>query len=575
MTGPPPHLRHLEQVWECLPTEIQAKMLQVSIEDIEDGIEHAKTTADQRALDLATDEHDQVVKPLKAKANVLHTSADAARADIRASKRALQEVEARIETIIAQQQSTDAAITAAERHHESCISGLRAQGNTRVPPTAPTALQSLASATSATYVAPTASQSLASAISATYVAPAAPQPPASAKPATNVAFAVPQPAVKSKPSTTAAQTTIPVQAAPTTGSVVHKSMLPPAPRERMGHSGPAPVSDTPWTTVVSRNQHRRQQQQDPVHNNETFLDIRISTLMHHNKRFPSHNRIHDLVCDIQAALGHLRCRHPTLRFAKELATQSRSPLCPELVEDILALGSLMKRAYALPEAANWIRTTIQKTTDARQLNMTDSSASDSSIDTGHHRRREEPSSGRGNSKRAAVPGTSDSDTSIHSSRRPGRTRSDKWQVTPTIYHAAERDDSDEIPFPPRIARPRESALRPFSRVTATSAATAPLPPPAPSADSAFSMQSTIETITAQTIAAIDRHLASIGLYPRFDPASSHNTVKTNCPSVASAPVSAPPPPAGSVVSTSNACPRAALGSVAAPPSPAGSVAPTT
>ena len=89
------------------------------------------------------------------------------------------------------------------------------------------------------------------------------------------------------------------------------------------------------------------------------------------------------------------------------------------------------------------------------------------------------------------------------------------------------------------------------------------------------MQFTIEAITAATIAAVDRHLASIGLYPRFDPASSHNTVNTNRPSVASASIATPPPPAGSVapttnstgVSTSNAYPLAAPALVSAPPPP--------
>ena len=166
-------------------------MLQVSIEDIEDGIEHAKATADQRALDLATDEYDQVIKRLKAKTTLLHTSADAAWAVIRESRRTLRESEARLEIIVAQQRSTDAAIAAAERHHEFSISGQRAQGNSRVPAPATTASQFLASTNSATYTASAAPQPPASAKPATYVAPAAPQPPAKTKLTANTAPAAP------------------------------------------------------------------------------------------------------------------------------------------------------------------------------------------------------------------------------------------------------------------------------------------------------------------------------------------------------------------------------------------------
>ena len=97
------------------------------------------------------------------------------------------------------------------------------------------------------------------------------------------------------------------------------------------------------------------------------------------------------------------------------------------------------------------------------------------------------------------------------------------------------------------------------------------------------MQHMVEAIIAAAIAAVDRHLAHMSLYPRSEPVSSHDLVNNNRLLVASASVATPPPPAGSVaptthpaaVSTNNAYPFVAPASVATPPPLAGSVAPTS
>ena len=160
-----------------------------------------------------------------------------------------------------------------------------------------------------------------------------------------------------------------------------------------------------------------------------------------------------------------------LHFALQLATQDRPPLCDGLVDDILHLGDLMKRAYATSEGARWVRETLRDAAAPNCPEWTESSASDSSTTT-RQRRREEPSSGRGNFRRAILSGTSDSDSRQHS-RRAERDRLDKRQVPPRIFHAAENNDRDAPPFPPRMSRHRKHARRLPSRVAETGAEYAP------------------------------------------------------------------------------------------------------
>ena len=103
---------------------------------------------------------------------------------------------------------------------------------------------------------------------------------------------------------------------------------------------------------------------------------------------------------------------------------------------------------------------------------------------------------------------------------------------------------------------------------------APIRPP--------SLHQMVEAVTAAAIAAVDRHLAHMGLCPRSEPAPPHDFVTNARPLVTPASVAQPPPPAGSVVPTThpaaiptdNAYPLVTPASVAPPPPPAGSVAPT-
>ena len=127
-----------------------------------------------------------------------------------------------------------------------------------------------------------------------------------------------------------------------------------------------------------------------------------------------------------------------------LATKDRTPLNGRVVNATLHLRDLLDAACGTPDGEQWLLVTLHKI-EMDRANRTESSASDSSTTTGQ-RRRDEPSSGRGNSKRATFSGL-DSDSAPH----PRRTERDRRQVTPVIFHAAE-PDGDTPSFPPRIFR---------------------------------------------------------------------------------------------------------------------------
>ena len=185
-----------------------------------------------------------------------------------------------------------------------------------------------------------------------------------------------------------------------------------------------------------------------------------------------------------------------------------------LVADILRLRDLLDRAYATPAGAGWVREALSQAAASRRPVRTTSSGSDTSSSAGP-RRRDEPSSGRGNSKRASLTETSDRDD--RQPRHQGRHPPDR-QVTARIYHATD-DDCDVPPFPQRTYRYRTRSRRPHPRVaTPRTDSTAPVTNDLPS------LQNIVEAATAAAIAAVDYHLAHLGLIPRPETASLHDTV---------------------------------------------------
>ena len=106
---------------------MQAKMRLVSLRDVEDGIAHARTTADQHALDMAAAEYERLLLPLRTKIAALDRTSVTTRAEIKDTTRTLSEHETRLASLEAQKRSTAAAIAVTERDHASYISGLCAR----------------------------------------------------------------------------------------------------------------------------------------------------------------------------------------------------------------------------------------------------------------------------------------------------------------------------------------------------------------------------------------------------------------------------------------------------------------
>ena len=291
-------------------------------------------------------------------------------------------------------------------------------------------------------------------------------------------------------------------------------MPPPAPRE--------PSTSPPWSVVVSQ-AHRQPQPQPPsTARDDTYMELRVSKLMFKNKYFLPYLRlpIKELASDVHAAFHQLnggRCR---LRYAPESSDARSYPLSDRVVDDILHLRDLLETACGTPAGAQWVRETLRDAAAKPRTDLAESSASDSSATNGQ-RRREDPSSGRENAKRATFFGTSDNDSGQHR-RRAGRDRLDRRQVPRYIFHTAERNGNDAPPFPPRMFRPRETQRLP-PRATNSSmenASGADLPP---------SLQQMVEAVTAAAIAAVDRYLAHMGLYPRSEPAPPHDFVTNAYP----------------------------------------------
>ena len=273
--------------------------------------------------------------------------------------------------------------------------------------------------------------------------------------------------------------------------------------------------------------------------------------MFRNKFFPSDRRvsIKDHASEVHETLFQLTGKRCRLNRALDLATQDRTPLSDRVVNATLRLRDLLEGACRTSDGAQWLRETLREIAAKHRTNQTDSSASYSSTTPGQ-RRREEPSSGRGNAKRATFSGTSDSDSGLHH-RRTGR---DRRQVPPFIFHAAEHNDSDKSPFPPRIFRPR---------------VTQRLPPRAPNssivnasgADRPPSLNQMVEAVTAAAIAAVDRLLAHMGLCPApvappagpVGPTTHPAAVLTDTvpPFVSPAPVAPPSPPADPMAPTTH------------------------
>ena len=381
--GPPSHLDHWAPVWDTLTAQQRADLSRPSLHEVEEGLARihvAASTAtypDRHAIDLGTAEHDRVAAPLLSRLSVL-------RGHRATAHTALLECQARVPAIDTQERSTAAPLSAEKRRHASFLSGF-----SDPPP--------------------------ASANIVTLVAPLVPQP-------TAVGASTAAAATRSSPPTAPVRTGFQV---PPVGTLpTPNSMQPPAPRESRDSSAP-PL----WSVVA-----RRPPQQDnrPAQRTARYLELPVSKFMFRNSAFPFELRvpIKDRATEVHETLFDLTGKRCRLDRALALATKSNTPLSEQVVNATLRLRDLLDAACGTLPGEQWLLDTLRKFEMARANRAGSSSASDSSAPTGQ-RRREEPSSGRGNSKRTTFLG-SDSDSAPH----PWRTERDRRQVPPVLFHAA-------------------------------------------------------------------------------------------------------------------------------------------
>ena len=528
--GPPPHLDHWAPVWATLTAQQRADLTRPSLHEVEEGLARthvapsAATDPDRHAIDLGTAEHDRVAAPLLSRLSVL-------RGHRATAHTALLECQARVTAIDTQERSTAAALSAEKRRHASFLSGFS-------DPTP-------ASATTVTFVAPPVPQPAAVGASTAPTAAAATRSSASTAPTAAAA-------TRSSASTAPAHNGL---LAPPVGTLpAQRSMQPPAPRGSHDSSVP-PL----WSVVARR---PPQQGNRPAPRTARYLELPVSKFMFRNSAFPSDLRIpiKDHATEVHETLFDLTGKRYRLDRALALATKNNTPLSEQVVNATLRLRDLLDAACGTLSGEHWLLDTLRAFEATRANRSDSSSASDSSAPTGQ-RRREEPSSGRGNAKRATFSG-SDSDSAPH----PRRTERDRRQVPPVILHAAETD-SDTPSVPPRIFRPRVTqrlpSRAPISSTVHDLSSTVRGSDAAPSrapisstvhdlsstvrgsdAASAPSLKQLVEAVTAAAIAAVDRPLERLGLciaptVPHSDSAAAPHTVSPVERTTAVAPYTAP------------------------------------
>ena len=209
------------------------------------------------------------------------------------------------------------------------------------------------------------------------------------------------------------------------------TVAPPPPRASdhvLRHTRPTkdpPVewSDPPatWAAVTSR----RPLQNALIPTGDSYLDVRVSSLRHHNWDFPTASRdaIFVLATTTHKDPEDVGRSKASLRFALDLALKTPSLLSADIVNDTIELCDLVRNMYNARYSPNWFSEHIKKASEScprnRQVDF-DSSASDRSVEARQQRHRGEPTSGRGKSKRVMTALTTDSDTGPDSPGAPDR-----------------------------------------------------------------------------------------------------------------------------------------------------------
>lgn len=146
-----------------------------------------------------------------------------------------------------------------------------------------------------------------------------------------------------------------------------------------------------------------------------------------NFAFPRQNDIYALACKIFTRLGPLNMATYTLRDAFSLATNDQRLLYEDIVQHTLNLSDLKRQAPLHPVVERRITSTIAGALRAK-VTRTDSLLSDHFVDRSRLRHLDEPSSGRGAPKRAAIPFTLDNASTLPPRRTIYRRTPGKYTI---------------------------------------------------------------------------------------------------------------------------------------------------
>ena len=208
-----------------------------------------------------------------------------------------------------------------------------------------------------------------------------------------------------------------------------------------------------WAAVASRR---------PLHDaliatDDSYLDVRVSSLRHHNWDFPLAPRdgIFVLSTTTHKALEDVGRSKASLRFALDLALKAPSPLSADIVSDTLELCDPVRTMFDARYSPTWFTNDIKKARESCPGNRRvefDSSACDRSVEARRPRHPYEPTSARGKSKRVMTALTTDSESGPDSDRdnRPPR------QVIPRVFHAPDPLDPASSSPPPNLSDPRNT-----------------------------------------------------------------------------------------------------------------------
>ena len=125
-----------------------------------------------------------------------------------------------------------------------------------------------------------------------------------------------------------------------------------------------------WAAVPARRPQPQPPPQPQLPTDDSYLDVRVSSLRHHNYGFPPspRNAIFVLTSTTYAALEDVGRSKVSLRFAPDLALKTPSPLSPDIANSILDPCHNVQQMYSARHAREWFSKAIAQARKIRTWN---------------------------------------------------------------------------------------------------------------------------------------------------------------------------------------------------------------